>query len=63
MTGLQEKKLHSDSIRTIVNCIVIADFRDSLNYGGVIGLQVHDVGKDLIPYEVKWRNIRLLPLN
>ncbi|MCF8226323.1 MAG: DUF1080 domain-containing protein [Bacteroidales bacterium] len=52
-----------DSIRTIVNGIVVAEFRDGLNYEGIIGLQVHDVGQDPTPYEVKWRNIRLLPLD
>jgi hypothetical protein len=51
-----------DSIRTTVNGIVVAEFRDGLNYSGVIGLQVHDVGQDPTPYEVKWRNIRILEL-
>ena len=51
-----------DHIRTIVNGVVVADFRDGLNYSGIIGLQVHDVGQDPTPYEVKWRNIRLKPL-
>lgn len=51
-----------DSIKTIVNGVVVADFRDALNTSGIIGLQVHDVGNDTTPYEVKWRNIRILPL-
>jgi hypothetical protein len=51
-----------DHIRTIVNGEVVADFRDGLNYSGIIGLQVHDVGDDPTPYEVKWRNIRIMPL-
>jgi len=51
-----------DSIRTIVNGVVVAEFRDGLNYSGIIGLQVHDVGEDPTPYEVKWRNIRLKQL-
>ena len=51
-----------DSIRTIVNGVVCADFRDALNHSGIIGLQVHDVGNDSTPYEVRWRNIRILPL-
>jgi hypothetical protein len=41
---------------------VVAEFRDGLNYSGIIGLQVHDVGDDPTPYEVKWRNIRIKPL-
>jgi hypothetical protein len=52
-----------DSIRTVVNGIVCAEFRDGLNFEGIIGLQVHDVGQDPTPYEVRWKNIRILPLN
>lgn len=52
-----------NSIKTMVNGIVCADFRDSLNDRGIIGLQVHDVGDDPTPYEVRWRNIRIMPLN
>ena len=51
------------SIRTIVNGVVVADFKDSLNDSGIIGLQVHDVGNDETPYEVRWRNIRIMPMN
>lgn len=52
-----------DSIRTIVNGVVVTEFRDGLNFEGIIGLQVHDVGQDSTPYEVKWRNIRILQLD
>jgi len=52
-----------DSIRTIVNGVVVTDFRDALNLKGIIGLQVHDVGSDQTPYQVRWRNIRLQPLD
>jgi hypothetical protein len=51
-----------DSIRTLVNGVVCAEFRDGLNFSGIIGLQVHDVGQDPTPYEVKWKNIRILLL-
>ena len=51
-----------DSIRTIINGTVITDFRDGLTLKGIIGLQVHDVGNDTTPYQVRWRNIRILPL-
>lgn len=51
-----------DAVKTIVNGVVISDFRDALSLRGIIGLQVHDVGKDSTPYQVRWRNIRLLPL-
>ncbi len=33
-----------DSIKTMVNGLVISDFRDALSLKGIIGLQVHDVG-------------------
>lgn len=51
-----------DSIRTIVNGRLICDFRDALSDKGIIGLQVHDVGNDTTAYQVRWRNIRILPL-
>ena len=52
-----------DSIRTIVNGVIVTDFRDALSLQGIIGLQVHDVGNNSTPYQVRWRNIRLLPLD
>jgi hypothetical protein len=52
-----------DSIKTIVNGVVVNDFRDALSGKGIIGLQVHDVGDNPTPYQVRWRNIRLLPLD
>jgi hypothetical protein len=51
-----------DSIKTIINGVVITDFRDGLSMQGIIGLQVHDVGNDPTPYQVRWRNIRILLL-
>jgi len=52
-----------DAIKTIVNGVVVCDFRDALSDRGIIGLQVHDVGNNPTPFQVKWRNIRLLPLD
>ena len=52
-----------DSIRTIVNGMVISDFRDALSLKGIIGLQVHDVGDNQTPFQVRWKNIRLRELN
>jgi len=51
-----------NSIRTIVNGTVCQDIRDSLNEQGIIGLQVHNVGEVPTPYEVRWRNIRIMEL-
>jgi hypothetical protein len=50
------------SIRTWVNGIQTADIKDAMTPSGIIGLQVHGVGDDPTPYEVKWRNIRLMEL-
>ena len=50
------------SIKTSINGVTVADFRDSLNDSGIIGLQVHDVGDDSTPYEVRWKNIRIMML-
>jgi len=52
-----------DSIRTILNGMVISDFRDALSLKGIIGLQVHDVGNNPTPFQVRWRNIKLQKLN
>ncbi len=52
-----------DSIKTMVNGVVVAEFRDGLSDHGIIGLQVHDVGDNPAPYQVRWRNIRVLLLN
>jgi hypothetical protein len=52
-----------DSIRTWVNGVLAADFKDSMTAKGIIGLQVHAVGKDRFkPFQVRWRNIRIQEL-
>ena len=43
--------------------MVICDFRDALSLKGIIGLQVHDVGDNPTPYQVRWKNIRLQQLD
>jgi len=50
------------SIKTWVNGIMTADIKDAMTSSGIIGLQVHDVGDDPTPYEVRWKNIRLTEL-
>jgi hypothetical protein len=53
-----------DSIRTWVNNVLAADFKDSMTAKGIFGLQVHAVGKDRFkPFQVRWRNIRIKELN
>jgi 4-hydroxy-4-methyl-2-oxoglutarate aldolase len=48
-----------DRIRTWINGVPCVDLRDGLTRRGVIGLQVHGIGKEAGPYQVRWRNIRI----
>lgn len=53
-----------DSIKTWVNGIACANFKDSMTQKGIIGLQVHQVPKENFkPYKVRWRNLRIQELN
>jgi hypothetical protein len=52
-----------DSIKTWVNGIACANFKDSMTKRGIIGLQVHQLPKDKFkPYQVRFRNIRIKEL-
>ena len=51
-----------DRIRSWVNGVACADFRDSLDASGFIGLQVHSVGAGKGPYQVRFKNIKLREL-
>jgi hypothetical protein len=51
-----------NSMKTWVNDVPCANFKDSLDAKGVFGLQVHGLGKDFKPYQVRWRNIRIKEL-
>ena len=51
-----------NSIKTFINGIACSDFEDSLTFEGVIGLQVHGIGKRKGPLSVRWRNIRIKEL-
>lgn len=49
-----------DRLQTWVNGKKIEDLTDAESFkSGFIGLQVHGIGKDQGPYEVRWRNIRI----
>lgn len=48
-----------DRIRSWVNGVPCADFRDSTDATGFIGLQVHSIRAGAGPYQVRWKNIRL----
>ena len=53
-----------DSIKTWLNSILRADFKDGLTANGFIGLQVHGIGKkkELVGAQVHWRNLRIKEL-
>jgi hypothetical protein len=51
-----------DRIRSWVNGVPCADFRDTLDASGFIGLQVHSVGAGKGPFQVRFKNIKLREL-
>jgi len=51
-----------DRLRSWVNGIACADFRDTTDASGFIGLQVHGIKKGAGPYSVRWKNIRIREL-
>ena len=53
-----------DSIKTWLNGVPRANFKDALTATGFIGLQVHGIGgnKALAGAQVKWRNLRIREL-
>jgi hypothetical protein len=48
-----------DSIKTWLNGVAAADLKDSMTPSGFIALQVHAVGKEDEPREVRFRNLRI----
>jgi len=51
-----------DRIRSWVNGVPCADFRDGKDKTGFIGFQVHGIKKGEGPFQVRWKNIRLKEL-
>ena len=51
-----------DTLRTYVNGVLAADLVDDRTASGFIALQVHGIGDDEGPYQVRWRNIRIKEL-
>jgi hypothetical protein len=51
-----------DRIRSWVNGVLCADFRDTMDKAGFIGLQVHSIAKGKGPFEVRWRNLKIREL-
>jgi len=53
-----------DKINTFINGVKAAEVNDSMTLSGIIGLQVHGIGKDKVPGdEVRWRNIWIKELH
>jgi hypothetical protein len=48
--------------RSWINGIAASDFTDEVDSHGFIGLQVHGIGKEEGPYEVRWKNVRIKEL-
>jgi hypothetical protein len=53
---------NGDHIQSWVNGVPCADFHDSTDASGFIGLQVHGIKKGAGPYQVRWKNITLREL-
>lgn len=51
-----------DRIRSWVNGVPCADFRDALDATGFIGLQVHSVGAGKGPFKVRWKDVKIREL-
>jgi hypothetical protein len=51
-----------DSIKTFLNGVPAADFRDPIETSGFIGLQVHGVGKRTNDLSIRFRNVRVKEL-
>ena len=51
-----------DRMRSWINGVPCADFRDDTDASGFIGLQVHGIKQGTGPYQVRWRNIRIREL-
>jgi hypothetical protein len=52
-----------DSIKTFLNGVKAADLKDDMTPKGFIALQVHGVGAETEPREVRWRKIRIKELD
>ena len=48
--------------RSWINGILASDFKDDADAHGLVGLQVHGIGKGEGPYKVRWRGLRIKEL-
>jgi len=49
--------------RTYLNGVPVSELVDDGNKEGIIGLQVHGVGGNKTPMQIKWRNLRIMELD
>jgi Domain of Unknown Function (DUF1080) len=54
--------LQGNRYRSWLNGVPCSDFTDDVDQRGLIGLQVHGIGKGEGPYQVRWRNVRIKEL-
>lgn len=50
-------------IRTYLNGIPVSELLDDGEKKGIIGLQIHGVGGNKTPMQIKWRNLRIMELD
>jgi len=48
--------------RSWINGVLASDFTDDLDDRGFIGLQVHGIGRNKGPFQVRWKNVRIKEL-
>jgi hypothetical protein len=54
--------VQGDRYRSWVNGVLTSDLTDGRDTEGLIGLQVHAIGKSEGPYEVRWKNVTIQTL-
>ena len=53
---------HGPNIQTTLNGVRVSELVDDGECKGIIGLQVHGVGKKTTPMSIKWRHLRIMEL-
>jgi hypothetical protein len=53
---------HGPNIQTTLNGVRVSELVDDGEREGIVGLQVHGVGKNPTPMQIKWRNLRIMEL-
>ncbi|MEM7383808.1 MAG: DUF1080 domain-containing protein [Verrucomicrobiota bacterium] len=53
---------HGPNIQTFLNGVRVSELVDDGERDGIIGLQVHGVGKNTTPMKIKWRHLKIMEL-